>query len=99
MTEDPSLIWSLYKAGHLIPAIIVAAFLGLKFLEGKIAWLRVGYRKLAVVSVLAGLGMLIESAARGTTPNIAMLMGALGAALTAWMKTEGEPKAAPPAVS
>lgn len=95
MNQDPSLIWSLYKAGHLVPAIIVAAFIALKFAEGKFAWLRTGYRKLAVAALLAALGMLVERASAGTTPNVAQWLGAFGAALTLWMNGQGAPKQDP----
>ncbi|RPH65011.1 MAG: hypothetical protein EHM89_00280 [Acidobacteria bacterium] len=91
--DQASFAWKLYKAGHLVPALIVAAFFILFFLERKISWLRTGYRKVAVASVLGGLGMLAERVASGTTPNTMMLMGAFGAAFTMWMKTQGEPKA------
>jgi hypothetical protein len=88
---DPSFVWGLYKAGHLVPAIIVASFFALTFAEKKIAWLRIGYRKVAVSAVLAALGMLAERVASGTTPNLAMIAGAVGAAFTMWLKTHGEP--------
>lgn len=95
-TVDPveagSFTWRLYKAGHLVPALIVALFFALAIAQRRIAWLRAGYRKVAVASLLAGLGMLAERVASGTTPNLLMMMGALGAALTMWLKTDGEPK-------
>jgi hypothetical protein len=87
-----SFVWRLYKAGHLIPAVIVGCYFALAFTEKRIAWLRTGYRKVYVAAALAGLGMLAERVANGTTPNVGMLMGALGAGFTMWMKTHGEPK-------
>lgn len=90
--ESAGLLYKLYKAGHLIPALVVLAFFALTLAQRWIAWLRTGYRKLAVASVLAGLAMLAERAAEGTTPNLTMLMGALGVAFAMWMRTEGEPK-------
>jgi hypothetical protein len=97
--ESASLVWSLYKAGHLVPALIVAAFFVLTLLRGRIAWLRVGYRALGTAAMLGLLGMLAERAAAGETPNLQMFMGAMGAAFAAWLKTEGEQKAAKPVVS
>jgi hypothetical protein len=91
--DQGSFAWKLYKAGHLVPAIIVALFFVLMFAEKRIAWLRTGYRKVIVSSVLVGLGMLAERVASGTTPNVMMFMGALGAGFTMWMKTHGEPPA------
>jgi len=88
-----SFVWRLYKAGHLIPAIIVASFFALTFAQKRVAWLRTGYRKVYVAAALAGLGMLAERVANGTTPNVGMVLGAFGAALTMWMQTQGEPKA------
>ncbi len=86
-----SFVWRLYKAGHLIPAIIVGCYFALALAEIRIAWLRTGYRKVYVAAVLAGLGMLAERVASGTTPNTGMILGAFGAAFTMWMKTHGEP--------
>jgi hypothetical protein len=87
-----SFVWQLYKAGHLIPAIIVALYFALTFAQGKIAWLRTGARKVYVAAALAGLTMLAERVASGTTPNFGMLAGAVGAAFTMWLKTHGEPE-------
>lgn len=90
--DSASLVWKLYKAGHLIPAAIVLAFFALLLLQRWIAWLRTGYRKLVVASTLAGLAMLAERAANGETPNMMMIMGAFGAALALYVKGEGEKK-------
>ena len=88
-----SFVWRLYKAGHLVPAIIVGLFYALSFAEKRIAWLRTGYRKMYVAVALAGLGELAERVSSGTTPNTGMLLGTLGVAYAMWMKTHGEPKA------
>ena len=89
--ESGSLLWRLYKGGHLLPAIILALFFALTLAQKWVAWLRVGWRKLLVASVLGGLGMLAESAADGTTPNLMMLMGAFGAAMSMYVNGKGEP--------
>jgi hypothetical protein len=86
-----SLLYRLYKAGHLIPMVVVASFFLLTLLQKWVAWLRTGYRKLLVASALAGLGMLAERAGEGTTPNLTMIMGAVGVAFAMWMKAQGEP--------
>lgn len=91
--DSASLLYKLYKAGHLVPAIVVALYFGLVLAQRWISWLRTGYRKLAIASVLAGLGMLAERAADGTTPNLTMLMGAIGAAFAMYVNTKGEEKA------
>ena len=44
--------------------------------------------------VITGLGMIAERVADGTTPNVGMIMGAVGAAFTMWMKTHGDAPAA-----
>lgn len=92
-----SFVWKMYKAGHLVPAIIVALFYALTFAEKRIAWLRTGYRKLYVATLLAALGELAERVASGTSPNTGMLLGTLGVAYAMWMKTHGEPKSTEPA--
>jgi hypothetical protein len=92
-----SFAWKLYKAGHLIPAIILAGFFLLVFLEKRIAWLRTGGRKIYVASALATLGMLAERVGSGTTPNFMMIAGAVGAGLALWIKAHGETAKAPAA--
>ena len=92
--ESASLLYRLYKAGHLIPAIIVFSFFLLTLLSRWVAWLKTGYRKLVVASTLAALAMLAERAANGETPNLTMIMGALGVAMALYVKGEGEPKPA-----
>lgn len=89
--ESAGFVYKLYKAGHLVPALIVLSFFLLLLLQKWIAWLRTGYRKLVVASTLVGLGMLAERAAEGTTPNLMMLMGAFGVALALYTKGGGEP--------
>lgn len=99
VADDPavsgSFVYRLYKAGHLMPAIIVGLFFLLKLGEKKVAWLRTGYRKLYVAVALAGLGELAERVADGTTPNLGMIAGTIGVAFTMWMKTHGEAPALP----
>jgi hypothetical protein len=92
--ESAGLLYKLYKAGHLIPAIVVFAFFLLTLLSRWVAWFKTGYRKLIVASTLAGLAMIAERAAAGTTPNLAMLFGAFGVAFALYTKGEGEPEPA-----
>jgi hypothetical protein len=91
--ESASLLWRLYKAGHLIPALVLLAFFGLTLAQRRVAWLRTGYRKLVVASALAGLAMLAERAAEGTTPSLPMLMGAFGVALALYTRGDAPPPA------
>ncbi len=90
--EAGGVLWKLYKAGHLVPALIVLAFFLLFALQKWVAWLRTGYRKLIVAAALGALGMMAERVSDGSTPNFAMVTGALFAAMALYMKTEGEPK-------
>lgn len=87
--ESASLLYKLYKAGHLIPALVLGAFLVLGALQPRIAWLRTGYRRLAVASALGGLAMLAERAAAGVSPSLPMIAGAVGVALALYMKGDG----------
>lgn len=91
--ESIGLVTSLYKAGQLVPMLIVLGFFVLTLLQKWIAWLRAGWRKLAVTAALAGLGMLAERIASGTTPNLAMMLGALGVVFSAIVNFKGEPAA------
>jgi len=79
----------LYKDGALTPFFIVLGFFALVYAERKVAWLRTGYRKVAVSSLLYGLGMLVERAITGTTPNLSMWVAAIGAALVFAFKSYG----------
>lgn len=92
--ESASEVWTLYKAGHLVPAIVLGLFFLLTLLQKWIAWLRTGYRKLVTAAVLAALGMLAERAAVGETPNLTMLAGAIGVALALYVRGDGEAKGA-----
>lgn len=90
--EAAGLLYRLYKAGHLVPAIIVALFLVLTLLQRWVTWLRTGWRRLVVTAILGGSLMLVERAAEGTTPNLLMVMGAIGSILTLYMRGQGESK-------
>lgn len=92
--ESASLLYKLYKAGQLVPAIILLVFFGLKVLEKRIEWLRTGWRKLGVAALMGGLAMLIERAASETTPNLSMLLGAIGAAIAMVVNAKGDEKPA-----
>jgi len=84
--ESVSFLWKLYKAGHLVPALVVFAFFLLTLLQKWVPWFVTGYRKLLTASALAAVAMLAERAAAGETPNATMLMGAFGVALALYVK-------------
>ncbi len=94
--DSASILFKLYKTGHLIPMAIVLLFFGLKLAQRWVTWLKTGWRKLTVASVLGGLMMLAERAINGETPNMSMLAGAIGVAWALWKNAEGEPKPAAP---
>lgn len=91
--EDPAgaiaALAKLYKDGALTPFFILFGFFALVYAERKVAWLRTGYRKVAVASILYGLGMLVERAITGTTPNLSMVVGAMGSSLVFAFKSYG----------
>jgi hypothetical protein len=89
-------LWRLYKDGQLVALFYLLGFFALVYAERKIKWLGVGYRKVAVTSLLVGLGMIAERAVSGSTPNASMLVGALGAsALFAFKAVGPKPTPAP----
>lgn len=90
--ESASILWQLYKSGHLVPALIFLAFFVLAWLRKWIAWLRTGWRAVTVAAVLGALAMLAERAVEGTTPNLTMIVGAIGVALAMVINGKGEPK-------
>lgn len=91
--ESVSFVVKLWKTGTMPAAIIVALFLLLTALSQKVAWLKKGYAAIIVAAVLGGCSMLIERAAAGTTPNAAMFVSALVAAVALALKPKAEPKA------
>lgn len=90
--EAASVMWTLYKAGHLVPMLIFAAFFVLAWLRKWIAWLRTGWRTVGTAALLGALAMLAERAVEGTTPNLTMIVGAIGVAIAMIVNGKGEPK-------
>lgn len=88
-----SLVWRLWRGGALIPALLVGIF-GLLVLASRyVAWLSEGRRAVYTAAAIAGLGMLAEPATRGTTPNMGMVIAAIGA-MTALLFPPTKPKGA-----
>jgi len=73
---------------------ILLGFFGLQVAERKIAWLRIGWRKVACASVLGGLTLLAAPASEGKTPNASMLFGALMPRVCS-LPRAGDPKTEP----
>ena len=92
--ESIGLLARAYKGGGLVSALILGLFFALTLAQRWVAWLRQGWRKLAVSSLLVGLAILCERIAAGTTPTLAMVMGAAVASLALLTNAKGEPKSA-----
>lgn len=75
---DPSVLEKLYHSGAYLPLAIVVAFLGVTWASKHIAWLQAPNRVHYVSAAIAGLAILVGPATQGTTPNISMLIAALG---------------------
>lgn len=73
-----TLVYRLWKAGALIPAVLVGLFGALVIASRRIAWLAEGKRAVWTAAAIAGLAILAEPASRGETPNLAMFITALG---------------------
>jgi len=78
---DASAAYKLYKSGAYIAAVIVLAYLLLSVASKNIAWLQQGKRAAYVAAAIGFLSACIPAAAQGQTPNLAMLLTALGAAI------------------
>ena len=91
--ESIGLLARAYKGGGLVSALILGLFFALTLAQKWVAWLRQGWRKLAVSSLLVGLAILCERIAAGTTPTLAMVLGAAVASLALLTNAKGEPKA------
>lgn len=74
----------LYRSGAWMPLAILTAFFLLVVLQKKWVWLSAGNRKVYVAAAIGGLAILAVPASQGTTPNLAMVVAALGAALALW---------------
>jgi len=84
--EDPGgfvdSVRKLYKGGALVPAILLAAYGLLVLLRNRVAWLRTGKRAVYTAAAVTFLTGCAEAAARGTTPTLGVIVGALFAAIT-----------------
>jgi hypothetical protein len=80
---DPGLstIETLYRSGAWLCLGIVAVFLALRYASAHVGWLKVPARAHYVAIALAALAVVAVPAAQGTTPNMQMIMSALGAGL------------------
>lgn len=91
--EAGSLVYHLWKGGAIVPAILVGLFAAVSLAARKIAWLREGKRAVWAAAAVAGLAILAEPASRGTTPNLSMLISAIGAVVALILApTKGEAK-------
>ncbi len=77
--ETVDTVTKLWRSGAILPALIVAAFALLVVLRKYVAWLREGKRAVYTAAIIAGLATLVEAAAGGATPNLSMIISALGA--------------------
>lgn len=104
--DSLTVLEKLYHSGAWIALVILVAFYGLTILSKQsIPWLQVGHRAAYLSSALGALAVLALPASQGTTPNLAMVVAALGAALTLrtnpkqpsqGSSTSGPPSSGPP---
>lgn len=73
LPEHVSLFEKWWRGGQIQQAIFLALFVIGTIASRKVAWLRVGHRAVWASAIVSGLGMVVEAAMRGTTPNLAML--------------------------
>lgn len=74
-----SLVVRLWKSGALVPAIVVALFALVVIASRYVSWLGQGKRAVYTAGAVAALALLAEPASRGTTPNLGMIVAAIGA--------------------
>lgn len=89
--EAVSTIASLWKNGTIPAAIIVTVFMLLTILDKK--KVLKGRQAVAVSALLAGIMVLIERAASGTTPNAAMFLTAGVTSLALFIRPDPKPVA------
>ena len=78
-------VLQLYRAGALVPAVLLALFGVAVFLRARFGWFKTGKQAVYVAAAVTALTMLAEPASRGTTPNIGMILAALAAAVALWL--------------
>jgi hypothetical protein len=83
---------SLWRSGAIPSALIVAAFAVLSWARAHLAWLRQGHRATLTAAAIGGLGMLVQTAANGVTPNASMIMVAATTAMAIAMNPKVEAK-------
>lgn len=76
MTIDS--LTALYHSGGLFVVALVATYGGLKWLSTGWAWLAIPKRAHYVTAIIGGLGVIAVPASQGTTPNLSMILTALG---------------------
>lgn len=74
---DPTVLEKLYHSGAWVPLGILLAFFGLRAAKSRIVWLQEDHRAVWASAILGGLATLIVPATQGTTPNLAMIIGAI----------------------
>lgn len=79
-TTAPStdILAKLYSSGAYLPLGIVLVFLGVTWGSRHLSWLQVPNRAHYVSATIAGLAILVGPATQGTTPNVSMLLAAIG---------------------
>jgi hypothetical protein len=92
-------IIALYQHGALIPAGILALYLGLKWASTRIAFLEAPNRAHWIAVVLGGLAVLAVPASQGTTPNLSMIIGAVVTALSLLAPGLAHAPSSPPAAA
>ena len=76
-----SLFAKLYHSGAYLCLGIVVVFAGLRWASNHITWLEAPNRAHYVTAALAGLALIALPASQGTTPNLSMIVSAVGMTL------------------
>lgn len=86
-----SMAQKLYHSGAWLCLGIVVVFVLLDYLSKHVGWLKAPNRAHYVAIALAGLATLAVPASQGTTPNLQMIIAALGASFALVMPGTAKP--------
>lgn len=80
--EALSSVDKLYHSGAYLLLGIVLVFMGLRWASQHVAWLEVPNRAHYVTALLAGLALVAVPASQGATPNLSMIVVAIGTVIS-----------------
>lgn len=89
----------LFTSGAYLPFALLLIYFGLRLVLTDTHWLAQGRLAVIAAAVLAGLSQLVPVLLTGQTPNLTLVMTALGAAWALYVSPHPQPAAGAPKAS